>query len=311
MFALISASIYEDLFKKIIFEMPFDWNLNDSVALVFVLIFFFGLVSMPSILDGESSQFKTLLQAWFNKDARRLKRLNLALASIDKKIVINLYNVDLALKEHWIWSVLVKALVNRFTNINFYVRNDQSKIIYKRLKELKVLNIDIIKNTNEFNPCNLDILLSSKEQKLLSLLQLSSSLIIKKVKNKEFISLELFEYCGRNFLDENKTKGTQLISGFQNFINRSFDDFSFLKQEKSMQIYFTSNVKIKELEDEQRRLSYYLRNHIEECVRNFENPISLLVLYYYVKNIVLDEKRNILILEKFLETVEKNNIMNL
>ncbi len=305
MFALISASIYEDLFKKMIFEMPFDWSINDSVALVFVLIFFFGLVSMPSILDGESSQFKTLLQAWFNKDARRLKRLNLALASIDKKVVINLYNVDLASKEHWIWSVLVKALVNRFTNINFYIRNDQSKVIYKRLKELKVLNIDILKNSEEFAICDLDILLSTKEQKLLSLLQLSSSLIIKKAKNKEFISLELFEYCGRNFLDENKTKGTQLISGFQNFINRSFDDFRFLKQEKSMQIYFTPNTKIKELEDEQRRLSYYLRNHIEECVRNFENPISLLILYYYVKNIVLDEKRNILILEKFLETVEK------
>ncbi len=53
-----------------------------------------------------------------------------------------------------------------------------------------------------------------------------------------------------------------------------------------MQIYFTQNAKIKKLEDEQRRLSYHLRNHIEECVEIFDNPISLLILYYYVKDIV-------------------------
>lgn len=85
MFALISASIYEDIFKKIIFEFPFEWQINDTLAIVFVALFFIGLVMMPSILDAESSQFKNLLQSWFNKETRRLKRLNVALSTLDKK----------------------------------------------------------------------------------------------------------------------------------------------------------------------------------------------------------------------------------
>ena len=34
--ALLSVSIYEDFLKKIVFEMPFDWALNDYIALGFV-----------------------------------------------------------------------------------------------------------------------------------------------------------------------------------------------------------------------------------------------------------------------------------
>ncbi|WP_404317655.1 hypothetical protein [Malaciobacter canalis] len=304
MFALISASIYEDIFKKIIFEFPFQWQLNDTVAILFVSFFFIGLVMMPSILDGESSQFRNLLQSWFNKETRRLKKLNIALNSLDKKTQINLYNFDLVDEEHWLWRVIVVAILKRFNNVNFYIRNDQSKNMYKRLKSFNILNIEIKKDFEDFKKCNVDTLLSAKEQKLYSLLQLSSSLIIEKNDNN-FISLEMFEYCGRNFLEDTKEKSTQLISGFQNFINRAFDDFFFLKQEKSMQIYLTQNAKIKKLEDEQRRLSYHLRNHIEECVEIFDNPISLLILYYYVKDIVLDERRYLIVLEKFIDAVFK------
>lgn len=57
--------------------------------------------------------------------------------------MINLYNFDLVENEHWLWKVIVKALLKRFTNVNFYIRNDQSKIIYRRLKDLGVLNIQI------------------------------------------------------------------------------------------------------------------------------------------------------------------------
>lgn len=302
MFAIISASIYEDISKKILFEMPFSWSLNDTVSLFFVALFFIGLVMMPSILDGESSQFKEFLLSWFNKDTRRLKRLSLMLGSLDKKTKVNIYNVDLLTSEHWFWKIVIKAILKRFISVNFYVRNDQVKTVEKRLKKLECLNIYIQKEKNFFEDDSVDVLLSSKEQKLFKLLQLSSSLIIKEDKNR-FISLELFEYCGRNFLEDTKANNTQLISGFQNFINRSFDDFCFLKQEKSLQIYLTSNVKVQSLEDEQKRLSYHLRNHIETCVKNFNNPISLLILFYYVKDVVLDEKRYLIILEKFIDTV--------
>ncbi|RXJ86741.1 lipopolysaccharide assembly protein LapB [Arcobacter sp. CECT 8985] len=302
MFAIISASIYEDISKKILFEMPFEWSVNDTISLFFVGLFFIGLVMMPSILDGESSQFKEFLLSWFNKDARRLKRVSIILSSLDSKTKINIYNADLLDTQHWLWKIVISSILKRFVIVNFYVRNDQIKQVSKKLKNLECLNIHINKLKNSFEDDKVSLLLSSKEQKLFKLLQLSSSLMIKQDLNK-FISLELFEYCGRNFLEDTKSNTNQLISGFQNFINRSFDDFHFLKQEKSFQIYLTNNVKVNNLEDEHKRLSYHLRNHIEECVNSFTNPISLIILYYYIKDVVLDERRYLIILEKFIDAV--------
>ncbi|WP_121626343.1 hypothetical protein [Poseidonibacter antarcticus] len=314
LFALIAVSIYEDLLKKIIFTLPFPWSGNDSISLLFVLVFFFGLILMPSLLDAEGSEFKTILSSWFNKDIRKLKRLELGFSLYDKKTTINLYNFDLESEKHWTYRLLLKILISRFYIINLYIRNDKIQSITKKLEALGALNIVVIKSKqeakNESNSCDIDFLLSNKEQKLYSLMQLSSLKILENYGNKRsdkkvFISLELFEYCGRNFFEESKDSKNQLISGFQNFINRSFDDFNFIAQEKSMQTYFTNKVKFKDLEDEQKRLSYYLRNHIEDCIVYFANPISLLVLFYYVKDIVLDEKRIILILEKFIEAIDK------
>lgn len=305
MFALISASIYEDLFKKVIFELPFNWENSDTISLIFVIVFFLGLVIMPSLLDAEGDEFKNILSSWFNKDIKKLKRLKLAFSLYDKKTPINLYNFDLENSEHWIYRLLLKTLISRFYTINLYIRNDQIQSVSKKLQALGALNIEIFKTKKELNKCNIDFLLSSREEKLYSLMQLSSLKILNAKDKKVFISLELFEYCGRNFFENQKDSKDQLISGFQSFINRSFDDFKFITQEKSMQIYFTPNSKFNDLLDEQKRLAYYLRNHIEDCISYFDNPISLLILYYYVKDIVLDEKRTISILEKFIETVDK------
>lgn len=305
MFAFISASIYEDLFKKIIFELPFSWEFSDTVSLIFVIVFFIGLVMMPSLLDGEGDEFKNILSSWFNKDVKKLKRLKLAFSLFDKKTSINLYNFDIARNDHWIFNLLLKSLLLRFNTINLYIRNDKVQNLQKKLTTLGALNIEVINPRVIFTTCDIEFLLSNKEQKLYSLMQLSSSKLLKSQDKKIFISFELFEYCGKSFFQEQNDSKHQLISGFQNFINRSFDDFNFIAQEKSMQIYFTSNCKFKDLQDEEKRLSYYLRNHIEECVSYFNNPMSLIILYYYVKDIVLDEKRTILILEKFIKTVEK------
>ncbi len=305
LFAFISASIYEDLFKKIIFELPFAWTIPDTISLIFVMVFFIGLVMMPSLLDTEGDEFKSLLSSWFNKDIKKLKRLKLAFCLFDKKTAINLYNFDVVNSEHWVFNLLLKTLLLRFNTINLYIRNDQIKSLSKKLDDMNTLNIEVIKDKEVSNTCDIEFLLSNKEQKLYSLMQLTSSKLLNKKEKKIFISFELFEYCGKNFFEEEKDSKEQLISGFQNFINRSFDDFKFITQEKSMQIYFTSNCKFKNLEDEEKRLSYYLRNHIEDCILCFNNPISLLILYYYVKDVVLDKKRTILILEKFIQTVEK------
>lgn len=304
LFALISSSMYEDILKKMIFESPFDWSTNDSISIFFVLIFFFGLLMMPSILDGESSQLKDVLQAWFNKDTRRLKRLKIALDELDKKYQINIYNIDLLEETHWIWKLVVPSLLKQFINIDFYVRNDQKKVIEKRLKKLNVLQISIQNNKEIEFTSDVEFLLSLKEKSLYSLMHLCSSGLIENSIQKQFVSLELFEYCGRNFFNQ-KNDSDSLILGFQNFINRCSDDFYFLEQEKSAQVYFSKIVKQKELSDERRRLSYYLRNHIEECLDYFDNPISLLVLYYYVKDIVLDEKRTVAILEKLILSIKK------
>jgi hypothetical protein len=305
MFAFISASIYEDLFKKIIFKIPFSWEFSDTVSLIFVIVFFIGLVMMPSLLDGEGDEFKNILSSWFNKDVKKLKRLKLAFSLFDEKTSINLYNFDIANSDHWVFNILLKTLFLRFYTINLYIRNDQIKSFQKKLSTLGALNIQVIKHNEASNNCDIEFLLSNKEQKLYSLMQLTSSKLLNKKDKKIFISFELFEYCGKNFFQQQKDSKDQIISGFQSFINRSFDDFKFIAQEKSMQIYFTSNSKFKDLEDEEKRLSYYLRNHIEDCITYFNNPISLLILYYYVKDIVLDEKRTILILEKFIQAVEK------
>jgi len=195
--------------------------------------------------------------------------------------------------------------LNRFSNINFYIRNDKLQNVTKKLKKFNILEVEIIKEDLVFKKCDIEILLSSKEQKLYSLMQLCSTTIVKQRDKKNFISLELFEYCGKNFTKEEQDSKNQLIFGFQNFINRSFDDFKFLAQEKSLQVFFTSNVTFKDLSDEEKRLAYYLRNHIEECVSNFENPISFLILYYYVKDIVLDQRRTIKILEKFISSIKQ------
>ena len=304
LFAIGSVSIYEDILKKIVFEMPFSWETKDSISLFFVGIFFLGLLMMPSLLDGERSEFKNLISSWFNKDIRRLKKLKLAFSNFDKKTVIHLYNFDLEDPNHWIWRLLISSILNRFNTVNFYVRNDKSQNILKRLKEFDLLNIELIKREKSAKKCDVEILLSSKEQKLYSLMQLCSTVILKQRDKKSFISLELFEYCGKNFIKDDIDNKNQLIFGFQNFINRSFEDFRFLTQEKALQVYFT-NVTFKDLEEEEKRLAYYLRNHIEECLSYFENPISFLILYYYVKEIVLDKKRTIKILEKFIESIEK------
>ena len=305
LFALISSSLYEDIMKKIIFESPFDWSLNDTVSMFFVLLFFLGLVLMPSILDGEGSEFKQILKSWVNKDVRILKRLKTSINSLDKKNKVNIYNIDLLDDNHWMWRLIVPILLNHFLEVNFYVRSDLKKKVEKRLKSFSCLNINLIaKKQNDIYFKNYELFFSQKEDILFTLLQLSSTNIFNNKEKLEYVSLELFEYCGRNFYDT-KNEKNQLISGFQNFVNRCFCDFNLLGQHKSNQIFFQKNVKLKDLEDEKRRLSFYLRNHIEECLSYFDNPISLLVLYHYVKDIVLDEKRKIAILESLIESIGK------
>lgn len=303
LFGLLGASIYEDLFKRMIFELPFTWNMSDTISSLFVFVFFVGLVLMPSFLDPEGSDFKNVLSSWFNKDIKKLKRLKFALSCFDRKTEVNLYNFDAVTQNHWIWKLLVKTILNRFCIVNFYVRDDQIEEVKKNLKEYNILNISIQKQSMNKSDSNIDILLSSKEEKLYSLMHLSSSSLIKSKNKKVLVSLELFEYCGKNFLEENKSKNNQVVCGFQNFINRSFNDFYYLVHEKSMQIHFTQNVKRFKLDDERKKLAYYLRNHIEECISYFDNAISFLILYYYVKDIVLDIRRSVHILEKFIDTV--------
>jgi hypothetical protein len=284
--------------------MPFDWVLNDYIALGFVFIFFFGVLMMPSILEGEGSELKDLILSWFNKDVRKLRKLELAFSNFDKNMEIHLYNFDLEDSNHWLWKIFTSTIINRFSNINFYIRNDKLQNVTKRLAKFNIFDPEIIKDEEKIKNYDIEILLSSKEQKLYSLMQLCSTNIVKQWDKKIFISLELFEHCGKNFTKDEQDSKNQLIFGFQNFINRSFDDFRFLTQEKSQQIFFTQNVIFKDLADEEKRLAYYLRNHIEECVTSFENPISLLILYYYLKDIVLDQRRTVKILEKFISSIK-------
>ncbi len=300
MFAFISSSVYEDLLKKLMFETPFSWEFSDSISLAFVIVFFLGLLMIPSFLDAEGSEFRSFLSSWFNKDINKSKRLGIAFSELDKNIEINLYNFDLVNDQHWLYRILVKTLLGSFKTINFYVRSDQVEYLTKKLNKYNISDIEVIKHNTDFQDKNLDILLSPLEHQLLLYMQLSSTFSIDKKKAEALLSLELFEYCTKNFFETELDEKERLSSDYQHFINRSFYDFNFLEQKKSIQISFTSNVKYKELKDEKKKLAIYLRNHIEDCIETFRNPMSLMILYYYVKEIVFDENRKILILEAFI-----------
>ncbi|MCT7495357.1 hypothetical protein N5S93_06990 [Aliarcobacter cryaerophilus] len=300
--AFLTISIYEDFLKKIVLETPSSFELKDYISLGFVIFLFLSLLFMPKILDSEGNELKNLINSWFNKDIRKAKRLKLAYSNFNIKSEIHLYNFDLEEQNHWLWTIFVNMILNRFENIYFYVRSDKVQVIQRNLENIGVRDIKIVKNDKIEKKSNIDVLLSQKEQIFYSLLQLCSTKIVKSKDKKIFTSLELFEYCGKNFIkseDENN-----LSFGFQSFINRSFEDFNFLTQEKSLQIFFTNSVKFKDLKSQKKELSQYLRNHLEDCVFKFENPISLLILYYYVKDLVLDEKRVIKILEKFIVSIK-------
>ncbi|MCT7462934.1 hypothetical protein N5S72_00505 [Aliarcobacter cryaerophilus] len=300
--AFLTISIYEDFLKKIVLETTSSFELKDYISLGFVIFLFLSLLFMPKILDSEGNELKNLINSWFNKDIRKSKRLKIAYSNFNIKLEIHLYNFDLEEQNHWLWTIFVNMILNRFENIYFYVRSDKVQVIQRNLENIGVKNIKIVKNDKIEKKSNIDVLLSQKEQIFYSLLQLCSTKIVKSKDKKIFTSLELFEYCGKNFIkseDEN-----HLSFGFQSFINRSFDDFNFLSQEKSLQIFFTNSVKFKDLKSQKKELSQYLRNHLEDCVLKFENPISLLILYYYVKDLVLDEKRVIKILEKFIVSIK-------
>ena len=303
--ALLSVSVYEDFLKKVVFEKTFVWQMNDYISLGFTLVFFFGLLVMPSLLNQEKNEFKNILSSWFNKDVKKLKKLSLLLSNFDRKTTIHLYNFDLEESNHWLWQIFVNRILDRFYYVNFYIRNDKVQNITNRLNEFEVMNIEVVKEEGSSKKCDVEILLSQKEQKLYSMMQLCSTNILKNRDKKNLISLELFEHCGKNFIKEDFDSKNQIIFGFQNFINAAFDDFKLIAQEKSLQVYFTSNVTFKDLSEEEKRLANYLRNHIEEFVASFENPISLLILYYYVKDIVLDKRRNVKILEKFISSIEQ------
>ncbi|NQY92862.1 MAG: hypothetical protein HRT43_01740 [Campylobacteraceae bacterium] len=300
MFAFISSSVYEDVFKKLMFDTPFAWEFSDSISLVFVLVFFLGLLMIPSFLDAEGSAFRSFLSSWFNKDINKSKRLGIAFSEFDSSTQINLYNFDLVNEDHWLYRILVKTLLSRFKTINFYVRSDQVEYLTKKLNKYNISDIEVIKHNNGFEDKNLDILLSPLEHQLLLYMQLSSTYSIDEKKKETLLSLELFEYCTKNFFETELDEKERHSSDYQHFINRSFYDFNFLEQKKSIQISFTSNVKYKELKDEKKKLAIYLRNHIEDCIETFRNPMSLMILYYYVKEIVFDENRKILILEAFI-----------
>ncbi|RBQ28708.1 tetratricopeptide repeat protein [Aliarcobacter vitoriensis] len=301
--ALLTISIYEDILKKVVLELPTSFDLKDYISFFFVGFLFLSLLFMPKILDAQGSDLKNLITSWFNKDIRKAKRLKLAYSNFDKNMEIHLYNFDLEDERHWLWSIFIKIVLTKFTNIYFYTRNDKIESIERNLNSLGVENIKIVKNSKVQNSSNLEVLLSQKEQNFYSLMQLCSTFMAKSKEKKVFISLELFEYCGKNFIKSDEQN--KLSFGFQSFINRSFEDFNFLAQEKSLQIFFTQNIKLKGLNTQKNELSQYLRNHLEDCVLKFENPISLLILYYYVKDLVLDEKRVVKILEKFISSIKE------
>ncbi|WP_193221098.1 hypothetical protein, partial [Aliarcobacter butzleri] len=144
--ALLTISIYEDFLKKVVLETPTSFDFKDYISFSFVIFLFLSLLFMPKILDAEGSEFKNFITSWFNKEVRKAKRLKLAYSNFDKDMEIHLYNFDLQNEKEWLWSTFTTILLNKFSNIYFYVRNDKVENIEKYLKSFGVTNIKIIKN---------------------------------------------------------------------------------------------------------------------------------------------------------------------
>lgn len=307
--AFLAVSIYEDFFKKLLFETDLNLGGDEIISIVFVAILFFGLLLLPQAFDAEGNGLKSLIASWLNTDTRRAKKLRLTLLNFSPKTQIHLYNFDLKSGDEWLWSIFTKEILRRFENVNFYIRSDKIADISDTLTKLGVRKIEISQNQDSLNSneeFDFKFMLSDQERKFYDLMRLCSTFIIKKSNQNTYISLELFEYCGRNFFEENsRQNSSKLIFGFQNFITRSFKDFGFLTQQRSLQIFFAQKVKYDNLQAEERELAQYLRNHIEHCVQIFDNPLSLLILYHYTKNLVLDERRSVKILEKFIKKVKE------
>lgn len=302
--AFLSLAIYEDFFKKLLFQTPFIWGIGDFISLFFVFIFVFGLSLMPSFMNIETSEFKNLISSWFNKDIAKYEKFKSLFMNFDKKTQIKLFNFDIEDEKNWLIKIVLKAILNRFGNVSLYIRADNLEKTKKILRELNISNINI-KNDIKEPKSNFDIrhLLSYDEEKLYYLLNLCSTFIVKPSIYKNFISLEMFEYSGKDFINLESSK-ENFSFGFQSFISRSFNDFHFLIQEKSQQQFFSPNIKSRISSTKELEFSQYLRNHLEDMLNKFENPISFLILYYYLKELILDEKRVIKIIEKFIKTVK-------
>jgi len=61
------------------------------------------------------------------------KVISNASSNFDKNMDIHLYNFDLEDSNHWLWKFFVSTILNRFSSVNFYIRNDKSQNISKKL----------------------------------------------------------------------------------------------------------------------------------------------------------------------------------
>lgn len=303
LFMLLALAIFEDFFKKLIFERPLIFAFEDIISLVFVLIFVSVLVLMPSIMHIGADEFKNFLSSFFNKNVAKRQKIKSYLSSLNEKCEINIYNFDIYDEKDEIYVVFFKTLLEKFNNINLYIReNNQDKVLGFLKKHTKT-QINIIKKPpNKDVNFDLTYMLSSAENRYFELLKLCSYDEFKDGRN--FVSLELFEYLGKDFIKFDKSLNSGFDFEIQSFINRCFNDFYFLKQEKSLQHFFVNSLKAENINKNSFEFSQYLRNHLEDIVVKLENPISFMILYKYLKSIVLDEKRVIKILEKFIKSVK-------
>ncbi len=130
LFMLLALAIFEDFFKKIIFQTPFEFTINDLISLFFVIIFILVLTFMPSLMNIERTEFKNFISSMFNKKFAKLQRFRALLSSLDNKTTINIYNFDIYDENNEIYEVFFKALSLKFNTINLYIReNNQEKII--------------------------------------------------------------------------------------------------------------------------------------------------------------------------------------
>lgn len=299
-FILISSSIIEKLTNKFIYESSI-LKQGDYIALAIVLSFMIFLLLFPSLFEKQHSGFKDFISSYFKEENRLVNKFKYILKSYDKNLTVNLYNFDLE-KDLNLWNLLVPSIVKRFDNVNFYIRKDKVEEVLRNIERLGILKPNIIEQDIPVHP-SIKYIDSQNEENLFNLLQICSTNYVS-AKDSEEVSLELFEFCAKNLYGDTKNGSKEAY--VQNYIERAFQDFKIIQLQKNNFVKLNFKEDRKNIKDDIKRVTYFLRNHIEQIVQVINTPLALMITYSIISKVETNDQKRVILAKAIIDSIKKN-----